>query len=201
MVTIHMHPDFQVLAKFTTPEIKATLQPWVEEIAKLVKTTPRKFTWLQKYANEDLKSLLKTHMGSVNQASRWKSFAFNFRNKFEICGDTLCAFDTDEELSEDDEAFIPERLQLSHEETCASLRPTFAMCYYSAQGTTIRDKNVLLFDTEGHPHFTMRHLNVGLSRATHPRYVHMPDKCQQWKLLGKMEAILKTSQIRESELL
>ena len=83
------------------------MQPWVEEIAKLVKTTPRKFTWLQKYANEDLKSLLKTHMGSVNQASRWKSFAFNFRDKFEICGDTLCAFDTDEELSED-EAFIPE---------------------------------------------------------------------------------------------
>lgn len=133
LVSFHLHPDFQVFAKLTTPDIKASLAPWVEEIAKLVKHTPRKFTYLQKHANEELKSLLKAHMGSANQASMWKAFAYNFKDKFEICGDTLCALDTDEELSED-EAFLPETLQLSHKDTCASLRPTYAMCYYSAQG-------------------------------------------------------------------
>ena len=51
------------------------------------------------------------------------------------------------------------------------LRLTHAMCYYTTQGRTIKDKRILLFDT-GHPHFSRRALIVGLSRARHGKHVH-----------------------------
>ena len=52
------------------------------------------------------------------------------------------------------------------------LRLTHAMCYYTIQGRTIRDKHIQLIDTE-HPNFSRRSLIVGLSRATHGEYVHV----------------------------
>ena len=51
------------------------------------------------------------------------------------------------------------------------LRLTHCMCYYTIQGRTIRDKHILLIDTE-HPNFSRRALIVGLSRATHGQDVH-----------------------------
>ena len=62
------------------------------------------------------------------------------------------------------------------------LRLHYALCYYSAQGTTIRDRHVVLFDTRNDK-YTMRHLNVGMSRATNGRYIHIPNKEQEWKLM------------------
>ena len=54
------------------------------------------------------------------------------------------------------------------------LRLTHAMCYDTIQGRTIRDKHILLIDTE-HPNFSRRALIVGLSRATHGQVVHIAD--------------------------
>ena len=76
-------------------------------------------------------------------------------------------------------------MTLNHAEACASLRMTYALCYYSAQGTTIRDRHVALFDTRKE-HFTHRHLNVGLSRATHGSYLHVPTRVQEMATMNKV---------------
>ena len=52
------------------------------------------------------------------------------------------------------------------------LRLTHAMCYFTIQGRTIRDKHILLSDTD-HPYFSVRNLIVGMSRATHGKHVHV----------------------------
>ena len=54
------------------------------------------------------------------------------------------------------------------------LRLTHAMCDYTIQGRTIRNKHILLIDTE-HRNFPRRALIVGLSRATHGQVVHVAD--------------------------
>jgi hypothetical protein len=63
------------------------------------------------------------------------------------------------------------------------LRPTHAMCYASAQGRTM-DVPVLLLDAS-HPHFTTRHLIVGLGRATGGHLVRVPSEDQE-RGLGRM---------------
>ena len=60
------------------------------------------------------------------------------------------------------------------EHVCAQLRPAFAMCYYTSQGRTIRDRHIVLLDTTHH-HMSVRALIVGLSRATHGSYLHVGD--------------------------
>lgn len=57
---------------------------------------------------------------------------------------------------------------------CSQLRMTHAMCYYTVQGRTVKERHVLLLDTD-HPHFSVRALIVGMSRATHGQYVHIGD--------------------------
>ena len=92
--------------------------------------------------------------------------------------------------AEEGDPDAPDIVRLSHAETCASLRMTYALCYYSAQGTTIRRKHVVLFDSHK-KHFTLRHLNVGLSRATHGCYVHVPNIQQENILLAKAARTLE----------
>ena len=58
------------------------------------------------------------------------------------------------------------------EEIPCLLRLTHAMCYYTVQGRTIKDRRTMLIDTD-HPHFSRRALIVGLSRATHNNIVHV----------------------------
>ena len=62
------------------------------------------------------------------------------------------------------------------------LRLTHAMCYYTIQGRTIRNKHILLIDTE-HRNFSRRALIVGLSRATHGQVVHVADN--ETEVLGR----------------
>ena len=59
------------------------------------------------------------------------------------------------------------------------------------QGSTLRKTHVLLFDTRHRnrrtreSYFTMRHLIVGMSRATHGRYVHVPTSKQERYLMDR----------------
>ena len=53
---------------------------------------------------------------------------------------------------------------ISHEEVAKRMRLQHALCYYTSQGRTFRDGPCVLLDTT-HPHFTKRHLIVGLSRC------------------------------------
>ena len=68
---------------------------------------------------------------------------------------------------------------------------TYAFRDYSAKGTTLRDRHVVLFDTRHQTkdgddtvsHFAMRHFIVGLSRATHGDNVHIPTPKQEAMLM------------------
>ena len=96
--------------------------------------------------------------------------------------------DEDEDDEEDPaEGEVPEELKLSHENTSKWLRPMHALCYGSIQGCTMEDKRILLLDTrakEGRPrHFTLRHLIVGVSRATHQDLVHVATEAYEKDLM------------------
>ena len=68
-----------------------------------------------------------------------------------------------------------EEVEVPLGEVCGQLRLTHAMCYYTCQGRTVKGRHVLLVDTS-HPNFSTRSLIVGLSRATHGRYLHVGDE-------------------------
>ena len=70
--------------------------------------------------------------------------------------------------AEDETALVP------LDEACTQLRLCHAMCYFTCQGRTIRDRHIVLLDTR-HKHFSIRALIVGLSRATHGKYLHVGD--------------------------
>ena len=67
-----------------------------------------------------------------------------------------------------------EEIEVPIEEIPYLLRLTHAVCYYTVQGRTIKDRRIMLIDTD-HPHFSRRALIVGLSRATHSNAVHVAD--------------------------
>jgi ATP-dependent exoDNAse (exonuclease V) alpha subunit len=54
-------------------------------------------------------------------------------------------------------------LKLTHEQALKSLRLSYALTYASCQGLTL--KGVVRLDTQS-PNFTLKHLYVGISRAT-----------------------------------
>ena len=67
-----------------------------------------------------------------------------------------------------------EQISVPWAEACAQLRMSHALCYYTCQGRTVRDRHIVLLDTT-HQHFSVRALIVGLSRATHGRWLHVGD--------------------------
>ena len=54
-------------------------------------------------------------------------------------------------------------IKLTHEQASKSLRLAYAITYASCQGLTLR--GVVRLETQS-PNFTLRHLYVGISRAT-----------------------------------
>ena len=115
---------------------------------------------------------------------RWHAVAYILNGTLDLYGNKLCLIGEDLGLEDVEDVEIPNVVTLTHEETCASLRLTYAMCYYSSQGTTIRDRHILLFESRKDK-FTKRHLNVGMSRATHGKFVHIPSTKDEFKLIKK----------------
>jgi len=77
-----------------------------------------------------------------------------------------------------------EKASVPIDEACAQLRPAHAMCYYTVQGRTVRDRHVVLLNTD-HKHLTVRALIVGLSRATHGKFVHIGDSASESLFCGE----------------
>ena len=77
-----------------------------------------------------------------------------------------------------------EKASVPIDEACAQLRPAHAMCYYTVQGRTVRDRHVVLLNTD-HKHMSVRALIVGLSRATHGRFVHIGDSASESLFCGE----------------
>ena len=64
-----------------------------------------------------------------------------------------------------------QRYSVERKDAAQHLRPTHALTYASVQGLTLPG-HVQLDDT-GSPHFSPRHLYVGLSRATAAHFAHV----------------------------
>ena len=73
------------------------------------------------------------------------------------------------------------------------MRLTYALCYASIQGRTLKDKHFLLLDMMHRKYFTMRHLIVGLSRATHRKYVHLPTLSEELALVERARESVRES--------
>ena len=76
-----------------------------------------------------------------------------------------------------------EKASVKLEQVCEQLRLTHAICYYTAQGRTVRDRHIVLLDTANR-HFSMRALIVGLSRTTHGSYLHVGDEASEATFAG-----------------
>ena len=84
--------------------------------------------------------------------------------EYEVLGTTgatvqLCQLHPSGEAAKHGEPF-----NLPHKETATKFRLQHALCYYTAQGRTLRDGLVLCSDA-GHQAFSIRHLIVGLGRV------------------------------------
>ena len=75
------------------------------------------------------------------------------------------------------------------------MRPTHSLIYYTAQGRTLRDKNVLLLDVDAR-HFTLRHFIVGVSRATAGSRLNIATSKQQAELMRRETAVVKPNPVR-----
>ena len=68
-------------------------------------------------------------------------------------------------------------IALNFEDASRYLRLRYAMCYFTVQGRTFRD-HILMLDKHS-PHFSVRHLIVGLSRVTAGGLAHIPTRKQE----------------------
>ena len=81
-----------------------------------------------------------------------------------------------------------ELIDVKLSDACRLLRPGYAVTYNALQGLTLSEKHIVLADVR-HSHFTARRLNVGMSRATHGRYVHILSSREQRALLQRAEEL------------
>ena len=140
-------------------------------------------------ASIELSATMKVRLPNTNVTVRWHVFARLFPSELEVFGNKLRLREDDSEGDDN-----RERVTLTHLDACRNLRMAYALCYYNALGTTLRDRHVVLFDTRHQTkdgddtvsHFAMRHLIIGLSRATHGCYVHIPTPKQEAMLMKGM---------------
>ena len=83
----------------------------------------------------------------------------------------------------------------SLEDVASLMRPTDCLVYYTAQGRTLRDKNVLLLDVNAR-YFTLRHFIVGVSRATAGARLSIASVQQQDELMRQETAVIRPNPIR-----
>ena len=103
-------------------------------------------------------------------------------------GNKLQVYDEDSD-EEQKSSQGKEVLRLTHAEVAQTMRLTYALCYASIQGRTIRNKHILLMDTMHRKFFTMRHLIVGISSVAHGQYVHLPTLKAECALVQRAESV------------
>jgi len=77
-----------------------------------------------------------------------------------------------------------ERVTVPIEDVCSQLRPTHAMCYYTMQGRTVKNRHLVLLDTSS-IYFSVRALIVGLSRVEEGSFLHIGDSTSQGLFVGE----------------
>ena len=99
--------------------------------------------------------------------------------------------DSDTEAPDTDVARAPHEIKVPYQNLPMLLRLTHAMCYFTVQGRTLRNKRVLLVDTE-HSFFQRRSLIVGLSRATHASLVHVASEEDEERVTGRRRKYIES---------
>ena len=110
-------------------------------------------------------------------------------------GNEAAGSEAAESTDDEDEEEEQEELTLSFEDTASLMRPTHCLVYYTAQGRTLRDKNVLLLDVTAR-YFTLRHLIVGLSRATAGVLLSVATHMQQEELMRQITLTVRPNPVR-----
>ena len=76
-------------------------------------------------------------------------------------------------------------IELTYEEASRWLRLGYAYTYYSIQGRTIRDRTIMLLDTNSQ-HFNVRNLIVGISRAPLGSQIKIPTQKQEMAFMERL---------------
>ena len=77
--------------------------------------------------------------------------------------------------------------KLTHKQAVELMRPQHALVYASIQGRTLRAKHLALMDVWKERYFSVRHLIVAVSRATHGQFVHVLSAEDQAELMTLLE--------------
>jgi hypothetical protein len=89
-------------------------------------------------------------------------------------------------------------ITLPHKEASKALRLTYALCYASVQGLTLRDKSVLMLDLDS-GHFSVRTLIVGLSRVTKASDISVASAEQEMELMGMTKSVPLPRKVAEED--
>ena len=92
-------------------------------------------------------------------------------------------FVDDDEVHLDVKA-VPEELEVSFDECYHNFRLPFCRVYGNIQGLTIKNKHILLLDTN-HKFFTLLDLIVALSRSSRRMYMHIPTNFQELEFMTR----------------
>ena len=184
-VSVRMHEEYSPLTTLLQDgSLKEALRPYLAEVQRLLRNGR---AWvphaLSREASRELQDILKNRIGR-SELVRWTCFARLFPEVLVLEGDKIRL--RTEEDEEDEEEAIQDVVTLTHAEASDVLRMTYAFAYYSVQGATLRDRHVALFDTRHRrSYFTLRHLIVGMSRATHGKFVHVLSAEQEELLMTR----------------
>jgi len=92
--------------------------------------------------------------------------------------------------TEEDKKRAQHRHELSHSAASFYLRPQHALVYASLQGRTLRNQHIALLDWQS-PLFTVRHLIVAMSRATHGKFVHVLNEQEELDLIKGYQDLVR----------
>ena len=170
LVTVKMNEEYSMISMLSD-DLRRECEPYLEDVEKLVTEKERSMHYLSRKAPKELTKILNNRIGK-SELVRWTMFVRLFKSLV-LEGDTKVRLRSEDDENDDDD--VLETVTMTHEEASAQLRMTYAFAYFSVQGATLKERHIALFDTRHvKSYFTMRHLIVGLSRATHSDYVHIP---------------------------
>ena len=165
----------------TRDKLKDILIEYIPVLLSVLEKSPLSPATLARKAVQ-CQSALKRLFPTFTAHARWHALTQLFPDKLAPYGSKIALKDSDEGAGVDEPL---EFVELSHKEASTQLRLTYALTFASIQGRTIRDKHICLMDTHHKKYFTTRHLIVGVSRATHGSYVHVPTERQEELIMKK----------------
>ena len=182
-IVVDVDPQYNLTDESDVKKYKEKLLPFVQAVVDVLESGPKT---VEELIQARIKGIVKELTACFHKDKpyiRWMNFALLFPETFDVSGNVVSlAEETDEEPVEIDMNKIPKRIVLSHADLACKLRMPYARCYYTVQGKTYRDTHVILMDTS-HKRFDMRKLIVGMSRATHGKFVHVATILDEKKLM------------------